>query len=39
MLMDINPNLIESRERERERLSASYYDDVKNVEGGNKNNE
>ena len=37
MLMDINPNLIESRERER--LSASYYNDAKNVEGGNKNNE
>jgi hypothetical protein len=36
MLMDINPNLIESRERE---IECIYYDDVKNVEGGNKNNE
>jgi hypothetical protein len=35
MLMDINPNLIESRVISRE----SIYDDVKNVEGGNKNNQ
>jgi hypothetical protein len=37
--MGINPNLIEIREREIESecIIIPFYDDVKNVEGGNKN--